>query len=135
MDCNRTVELLSEYVDDALSGEARVRLEEHLAACPACAEELESLIHRHSVKPRSYRRLSVKLAYSGECFQVGVLGQIEGILLAAGHLQQQGIDPGRRLSIKLSLGFPIALPASFDQLMLGRHTRSTTRCRPASSRT
>jgi hypothetical protein len=43
MDCNRTRDLLSEFVDDALSGDAKARLEEHVAGCPACAEELESL--------------------------------------------------------------------------------------------
>ena len=43
MDCNRTRKLLSEYADGALSGDAKARLEEHIAGCPACAEELESL--------------------------------------------------------------------------------------------
>jgi hypothetical protein len=43
MDCKRTRELLSEYLDDALSVDVKVRLEDHLAGCPACAEDLESL--------------------------------------------------------------------------------------------
>jgi anti-sigma factor RsiW len=43
MDCSRVTELFSEYIDGVLDGETRRKVEEHLAVCPSCAEELEAL--------------------------------------------------------------------------------------------
>jgi anti-sigma factor RsiW len=41
--CRRAVELMSEYVDGRLAGEARTRLERHLDECPGCVEYLAQL--------------------------------------------------------------------------------------------
>lgn len=41
MDCNELVELVTEYLDDALDGERRASFDAHIAECPGCAEILE----------------------------------------------------------------------------------------------
>lgn len=41
--CQKAVELMSDYLDDALSPGDRARLEAHLAACPHCSEYLAQL--------------------------------------------------------------------------------------------
>jgi anti-sigma factor RsiW len=41
MSCQELVELLTEYLDGALSDEDRARLEAHLVVCDACHEYLE----------------------------------------------------------------------------------------------
>jgi anti-sigma factor RsiW len=41
--CRQVVELLTEYLDDALSTRDRARLEAHLADCPHCSEYLAQL--------------------------------------------------------------------------------------------
>ena len=38
--CSQFVELVTEYLDDALSGEERARVDEHLGICEACATVL-----------------------------------------------------------------------------------------------
>ena len=38
--CQQVVELLTDYLEDALPPADRTRLEEHLAVCPNCAEYL-----------------------------------------------------------------------------------------------
>lgn len=43
MKCAEARELLSAYIDGALSGALRLRLEEHLRECPSCAAELADL--------------------------------------------------------------------------------------------
>jgi len=43
MDCSEIRNLLSEYLDDALDAKAKALTDEHLLACPACREELDSL--------------------------------------------------------------------------------------------
>jgi hypothetical protein len=43
MDCPRVKELLSEYIDGTLEAEDRDRVDQHLLACAACRDELESL--------------------------------------------------------------------------------------------
>jgi hypothetical protein len=41
--CSQVTDLLSLYVDDALDGSTRERIEQHLAHCKTCTEELASL--------------------------------------------------------------------------------------------
>jgi anti-sigma factor RsiW len=41
--CRQAVELMAGYLDGALSGRDRARLEAHLAACPHCSEHLAQL--------------------------------------------------------------------------------------------
>jgi hypothetical protein len=43
MVCSEIRELFSEYLDDALSGESKTLVEEHLSSCEACRQELASL--------------------------------------------------------------------------------------------
>lgn len=51
MDCEAAQELLGSYVDNELSSEARVELENHLASCFLCSEELNAV--RELVAPLS----------------------------------------------------------------------------------
>jgi len=41
--CRRAVELMSDYVEGALSAPDRARLETHLSGCPHCTEYLAQL--------------------------------------------------------------------------------------------
>ena len=41
--CRRAVALMTDYLEGALSGRDRARLETHLAACPHCSEYLAQL--------------------------------------------------------------------------------------------
>lgn len=41
MACNELVELITDYLDDALPERDVARFEEHLADCPACVEFVE----------------------------------------------------------------------------------------------
>jgi anti-sigma factor RsiW len=41
--CRDAVALMSDYVDDVLSGSDRERLEAHLATCPHCTEYLAQI--------------------------------------------------------------------------------------------
>ena len=41
--CREVVELLSDYLDDALAPAERARVQEHLATCPECTAYLEQL--------------------------------------------------------------------------------------------
>ena len=43
MTCQELVELVTDYLDGALSPEDAARFEEHLAACPGCATYLEQV--------------------------------------------------------------------------------------------
>jgi predicted anti-sigma-YlaC factor YlaD len=41
--CREAVELVTDYLEDALDGRARARLEAHLDACPHCREYFEEM--------------------------------------------------------------------------------------------
>jgi anti-sigma factor RsiW len=41
--CRQAVELMTDYLDGALRGSDRARLEAHLADCPHCSEHLAQL--------------------------------------------------------------------------------------------
>jgi anti-sigma factor RsiW len=41
--CREVVELVTDYLDDALSPEDRERFEEHLALCPGCDSYLDQI--------------------------------------------------------------------------------------------
>ena len=41
--CRQAVELMTDYLEDALSGRERARLEDHLAECPHCTEYLAQI--------------------------------------------------------------------------------------------
>jgi anti-sigma factor RsiW len=41
--CQELVELVTDYLEGALSTSERVRLEEHLATCPSCPAYLEQM--------------------------------------------------------------------------------------------
>jgi len=43
MDCEELVELVTEYLEDALEASERTRLEEHLAGCDGCTVYLEQM--------------------------------------------------------------------------------------------
>ena len=51
MNCHEARELLSGWLDEALSAEERVQLEAHLHACSDCPRELDRLRQVH--EPRS----------------------------------------------------------------------------------
>lgn len=41
--CHELVEIITEYLEDALPAEDRRRVEEHLAVCPGCTNYLEQM--------------------------------------------------------------------------------------------
>ncbi len=41
--CQQFVELVTEYLDDAMAPEVRSRFERHLAECPGCADYLDQI--------------------------------------------------------------------------------------------
>jgi anti-sigma factor RsiW len=41
--CKQLVELVADYLDDALSAEARAKFEEHLATCDGCTTYLSQI--------------------------------------------------------------------------------------------
>jgi anti-sigma factor RsiW len=43
LSCRELVELVTDYLEDALSPAERVRFEEHLIACPGCQTYLEQM--------------------------------------------------------------------------------------------
>jgi anti-sigma factor RsiW len=43
MTCRELIELVTEYLDGALPGDDRMRLEAHLAECPYCEEYIAQL--------------------------------------------------------------------------------------------
>ena len=43
LSCREVVDLLTEYLEDALPDDRRRRVEEHLAGCPDCPNHLEQL--------------------------------------------------------------------------------------------
>jgi len=43
MTCRELVELVTDYLEDALDAEARDRFEEHLALCPGCETYLQQM--------------------------------------------------------------------------------------------
>jgi anti-sigma factor RsiW len=43
--CRQAVELMTDYLEDALSSRDRARLEGHLAECPHCTEYLAQIRH------------------------------------------------------------------------------------------
>lgn len=43
MTCQQLVELVTDYVENALAAEQRARFEAHLAACPACVDYVEQM--------------------------------------------------------------------------------------------
>jgi hypothetical protein len=45
MNCENMKELLNAYIDNLLSGSEREAVEEHIASCPSCREELDELMH------------------------------------------------------------------------------------------
>jgi anti-sigma factor RsiW len=48
MSCKEFVELVTDYLEDALTPEERLRFEEHLTICPGCVtyvDQMRSTIH------------------------------------------------------------------------------------------
>ncbi|MBI2238413.1 MAG: zf-HC2 domain-containing protein [Actinobacteria bacterium] len=43
LSCNEVVEIITDYLEDALPPDGRRRVEEHLAICPGCANYLEQM--------------------------------------------------------------------------------------------
>jgi anti-sigma factor RsiW len=43
MSCRELVELVTDYLEDALPPEERARFEEHLAICPGCVTYVEQI--------------------------------------------------------------------------------------------
>jgi anti-sigma factor RsiW len=43
MTCQELVELVTDYLEDALQSEQRERFEAHLAVCPGCVEYLQQI--------------------------------------------------------------------------------------------
>ena len=43
MTCQELVELVTDYLENALSDAQRARFEEHLAVCPGCADYVEQM--------------------------------------------------------------------------------------------
>lgn len=43
LDCQEFVELVTEYLEDALDPATRARFEQHVATCPGCADYLEQI--------------------------------------------------------------------------------------------
>lgn len=43
LSCQEIVELVTDYLEDALSGEERVRVERHIAGCTKCDTYLEQM--------------------------------------------------------------------------------------------
>jgi anti-sigma factor RsiW len=41
VDCEDFVELITDYLEDALPAELRARIDDHLVECPGCAKALE----------------------------------------------------------------------------------------------
>ncbi|CAA9363420.1 MAG: hypothetical protein AVDCRST_MAG16-3239 [uncultured Frankineae bacterium] len=47
--CSELVELVTDYLEDALEPDVRARFEQHLPTCPGCAEHLEQVRRTISV--------------------------------------------------------------------------------------
>ena len=43
MTCERFVELVTEYLEDAMDADTRQRFEDHLALCPGCVTYLDQI--------------------------------------------------------------------------------------------
>ena len=43
MSCQELVELVTDYLEDALDGDTRVRFEQHVALCPGCETYLHQM--------------------------------------------------------------------------------------------
>lgn len=43
MNCKELVELVTDYLEDALPPDERIRFEEHLALCPGCVAYVEQM--------------------------------------------------------------------------------------------
>jgi len=52
MKCRDVVELMTDYLEDALSPDDRRRFEEHLSRCDGCTEYLEQLRTTSKLAPR-----------------------------------------------------------------------------------
>ena len=46
--CHELVELITDYLEDALAPEVRARFELHLSVCPGCVDYLEQM--RHTIR-------------------------------------------------------------------------------------
>ena len=57
--CREAVELMSDYVEGALSKQDSARLEAHLAGCPHCTRYLEQIRATISARRRRASRLTV----------------------------------------------------------------------------
>ncbi len=69
LSCQELVELVTNYLEGALSGRQRARFERHIAACPHCTEYLQ--------------QLRVTLAELGELHEEDVAGPVREDLLHA----------------------------------------------------
>jgi anti-sigma factor RsiW len=54
MKCEQFVELVTEYLDDAMDAETRQRFEDHLTLCPGCVTYLDQI--RETVRQAGHLR-------------------------------------------------------------------------------
>jgi anti-sigma factor RsiW len=52
--CHELVDLVTDYLEDALAPELRARFELHLSACPGCVDYLEQM--RHTIRSVGHLR-------------------------------------------------------------------------------
>ena len=77
--CRELVELVTDFLEGALTPEERVRFEQHLVFCPGCADHLEQM------------RQTIRLV--GELHEEQISPEAQSALLAAFHTWRQAESP------------------------------------------
>lgn len=86
MTCNETTQLVSQYIDDALSPAVRLSIDEHLDRCPVCRAHVAKL----RLISRSLRSLSRPAT------PAGLASSITDALMIEAAAQRQSPDPAFR---------------------------------------
>ena len=74
MSCQEFVELVTDYLDDALDGDTRVRFEHHVGLCPGCDTYL------HQMKETAARRGSIPVVSLSDDAQTTLLDAFRDFL-------------------------------------------------------
>lgn len=119
MSCNSVREQLSAYMDDEMSPELAVQVEQHLSGCESCCKELDEfkalsvLARAHvesAVQPPAWAAIAAKLDHSVSAELVS------GTALAAGSsttdFRNRGLAPVRSPNWKTISGAVVALAAT-----------------------
>lgn len=70
MDCEHIKELLLGYIDNEISDNERMLVDDHLSSCPACAMELEALAATESKLRQAYQEVTAGVSPSAGAWQM-----------------------------------------------------------------